>query len=276
MRPILFTIHLGGLKIPIFSYGFMLALSFILGTWIAARRGEKFGFPRDEYYNTTLAVMIGVLIGARLLYVLTTLHEFARNPLDIFAVWKGGLVLYGGLIGGALAAFYYLRKKRLDPATYFDVGAPSVGLGLVLTRIGCFLNGCCFGKPTLLFIGIEFPRNSKPFFQHVAQHLIDPSAPHSLPIYPTQLISSFNGLIIFLFLSYMLQRRKFPWQIWLLLLIYYCVTRFLIEFLRGDKIRGFVGPLSTSQFISLFIFPASVALYFHARRYYMQRSKARK
>lgn len=263
MRPILFEIKFLGLKIPLFSYGVMLAIAFIAAAWIASRRAEKLGYPKDEYYNTTIAVMIGSLLGARLFYVIQNFRDYAGNPLDILKVWEGGLVFYGGLIGGIIGAIYYIRTRKLDASVYFDAGAPSMGIGLFFTRIGCFLNGCGFGKPTTLFWGITFPAHSKAWWQQVQDGLIDINTPHSLPVHPTEPLSSLNGLIIFILFSYLLKKRSFRWQIFLGFLMYYSVSRFVIEILRGDKIRGFVGPLSTSQFVGIFVFLASLLLYIY-------------
>jgi len=256
MRPILFKIF----GIPIHSYGLMLSISFLLGTLIAAKRAEKDGIKEEDYISATLWVMVAIMLGARFFYVIQNISDY-NSILDIFAVWKGGLVLYGGLIGGVLGGILIVRIKKIPVAKYFDAGAPSIGLGVFFTRIGCFLNGCCFGAPTTLPWGLSFPKGTKVFSEQVFQHIISKDDSFSLPVHPTQIYDSLNGIFIFFLLLYLARKRRFYGETMLQFVMIYAVTRFIIEFARGDSIRGFIGPLSTSQFFGIVFFIVAGSLY---------------
>lgn len=265
MKPILFTINLGIIKIPIHSYGVMLALSFFLGTLLAARWAEmREGIKGDEYISITMWVMVAILIGARLFFVIEHWEEYSRRPLNILAVWKGGLVLYGGFFGGVAGGIYLSWKRKISIPRYFDAGAPSIALGIFLTRIGCFLNGCCYGKPTDSPFGVSFPKGSYAYYNHLRNGLISPESSSSLPVHPTELYSSFGGLVLFGIMLLLIRRKKkFDGQYMLEFTILYSVMRFIVEIFRGDHPRWALSFMTTPQVISLILFAVCVPLYLY-------------
>ncbi len=253
MKPVLIDIPVPftNITIPVASYGVMLAISFLMGIYIASRNWGRLGYNPEFVVNTSIWGMIFTLIGARLFYTIQNHYDYfsLTHPsriMNVFKVWEGGLVFYGGLIGGITGTVLYVWKKGEEVLDFLDTIAPSIALGHFFTRIGCFLNGCCYGRPTDLPWGIKFPPGSNP-----ARH-------YSGPIHPTQLYESLAGLILFFLLYYMFKRRKFKGQIFFSYLLLYSGVRFTIEFFRGDAIRGIYGFFSTSQWIGLILFPVSL------------------
>ncbi|NLV16423.1 MAG: prolipoprotein diacylglyceryl transferase [Syntrophomonadaceae bacterium] len=238
MHPIMFEVG----NFRIFSYGFMLALGVAISLILTVRVGRKEGVSEESILDLAIVTVLAGLLGARLFYVLVyDWSYYQNNLLQIFDLRNEGLVWYGGLILGALAALTYLRLKKLPMGKILDLFAPYVALGYAFGRIGCFLNGCCFGKPTTLPWGVIFPG-----LDLVARH-------------PTQLYSSFFALLLFLFLLRLYPRRRFDGQVILSYIIGYAVIRFIIEFFRENLIvwQGF----TVSQVLAVGIALIGVGIY---------------
>jgi phosphatidylglycerol---prolipoprotein diacylglyceryl transferase len=260
MHPILFEIpRLEFLNwvigpIPIRLYGLMIGLGFIFGIIIAARQAKKEGVSPDRVLDLGVYMLLTAIVGSRLLFVLTNLREFADKPLEAFALWKGGLVFYGGLLAAVPVGIWYVRRHGLPVWKTADIMAPSIALGQAFGRLGCFFAGCCFGAPCSGPVCITF------------------SDPHSLaplgvPLFPTQLMESAGSLLIFGALLLLRRAKKFDGQIFWLYALLYAVMRFLIEFFRGDAVRGlyFGDSISTSQIIAIGMFLLSGVMIWRLR-----------
>ncbi len=252
MWPILFKIPLPFLAFPleIRSYGVLIAIGFLIMLSIVSKQAEKEGISSHTIIDLGFWALLWGIIGARILFILTTLDEYKDYPLEVFHIWKGGLVFYGGLIGGALTLIYYCRKYKLNMWHIMDLGALGVTFTHMFGRLGCLAAGCCFGHPTSLPWGITF---------HKEESF---ARPLHTPLHPTQIYEIFVLGLLFLFLYFYLNRRKkFHGQVVLTYFILYSVARFIIEFFRGDEIRGFVlhNMLSTSQLVSVIILLISFA-----------------
>ncbi len=253
------------------SYGLMLALGFLSGIMLAASRAKKVGENPDHIYNISVWIVFSALIGVRLYYVLVNLDEFRVQGEMFFLkryaiVFKNifwpvgadgqigisGLILYGGLIAATTAAVTYLYRNKLSVAKYLDIIAPSLGLGQFFTRIGCFLNGCCFGKPTESSIGMIFPDNSVAGMYYPGIH-----------IHPSQLYNSLAGLVIFLTLLYVERYKRFDGFLALVYFMMYAVIRFSTDFTRHyDSNLRFHG-FTHNQVLGIFVFiiAASIMIY---------------
>ena len=244
MQPIAF--HLGSLSIH--SYGVMIALAFLTGLWTASRRGATVGLSREDIGDVTLWLMVGAILGARTVYVITYWQdEFAGGPLaEIFMIQHGGLVYYGGLIGATLAGAGAIRWKKMPLWKTADALAPSIALGSVFGRIGCLLNGCCYGRACSLPWAIRFP----------ADH-----ATGGAPVHPTELYDAGLNLLLYGFLAWLFRRRKFDGQVFATYLLCYAVTRSLVELFRGDynMAHQHYG-LTPAQLVSVPIFLAGLGL----------------
>jgi len=259
MRPVLFHIPLGFVTLPLYSYGLMLALSLIVGWYITLELCVRDGMDRQVMGRCYMWTAGAALAGARLLYVVTNLDRF-DNFLDIFKVWQGGLVAYGGFLGGFVGAWVFCRIKGIRLLAWADCAVPSLCTGLMITRIGCLLYGCDFGKPFDGKWSIVFPAGSPAFNQQRVEGLLPPSATHSLPVHPAQLYESLNGLML-LGLVFLVRRyRKFSGEMFVAFTMGYAILRYYVEILRADEQRGNVGPLTTSQFIGVTTFLAGAAL----------------
>lgn len=205
----------------------MLALSFFLGVWYVQRLTQRDGKAFEPYLAVAYIFIIGGIIGARLAYVLFHLSDFSGNWSSTFNPFGSdqfgiaGLNLYGGLVLGIIGSFLYCRFKGISVLEVYDYFAPTVGIGLVFGRLGCFLNGCCFGTPTDLPWGISFPPGSIPFSIFQDAHL-----------HPAQIYSSLYGAALFLLLHFVLTRKKFHGQVVALLLTIEAVFRFALEYVR--------------------------------------------
>ncbi len=184
-----------------------------------------------------------------------------RDCLVAFKVWRGGLAYYGGFLFSTAFGLYYLRRHRLPMWRVTDLAGYAIPLGLVFGRLGCVLNGCCFGRPTSSFLGLQFPGRGSAWRAQVEAGVIAKSATAALPVQPTQLYESFACLAIFLYLYFWVRpRKRFDGQLFALFLMLYAVARSAIEILRADERGVILGFLSTSQIISIPLFALGVYL----------------
>ena len=245
--------HIGTFKI--YSYGVMQAIAYIVGIYVAVYYGKKRGLDKDTVIDLSLWIVLGAVVGARLWFVLEDWQYFQGNFVEIFRVWNGGLVFYGGFIGAVIALFIYLKKYKLDSVSIMDMLSPSLAIGIAIGRIGCFLNGCCYGKISFTR-GISFPAKDfpPPYIDQLQKGLIKPGAAHSLPVIPTQLYSSLDGLIIFLILIFLASKVKIKGILVSSLFVLYGIHRFVIDFFRSYSGNALVLRIMTlSQFISICI-----------------------
>ena len=230
-------------------YGVMVALAFVVGLWTASRRGLRSGFAPEKILDLGPWLIIGGLLGARILYVATYWREeFADKPLaEIFMIQHGGLVFYGGFIGASLACIGYARFRRLPLWKLADVLAPSLALGYAFGRIGCLLNGCCYGRVCTLPWAIHFP---------------DSHETHGLALHPTQLYDTFLNLGLYAFLAWWFRRKTFDGQIFAVYLLCYAFTRSFVEYFRGDYSTSHLhGGLTPAHWISIFTLSVGLSLY---------------
>lgn len=265
MKPILFEIPLPffHMSIPLSSYGTMLSLSFLVGVSLGAQDAERQGIDPNDYLTAAVYGMICVILGARLFYILQNWQSYISHLWEIIALWKGGLVFYGGFIGGTIGVGIYVRYKGIPVWKFLDASTPSIALGLFFTRIGCFLNGCCYGRPAQVPWAVRFPRGSNAFYDEIEKGLIASSSDGSLPLHPVQLYESLEGLILFLFFYlYVRKRKSFDGQSFWSFTLAYSVLRYINEIFRGDDIRGYLWApyLSTSQFVGLIMLPLSLGM----------------
>jgi len=249
-------------SLPIYSYGAMLCLSLVVGWFLTLELGSRAGLSRELCANCYFVTAIAALIGARLLYVLSNWHEFG-NLWDVLAVRRGGLVAYGGFLGGFVGSWLYLRQRGVALLPWADVAVPSLASGLFLTRIGCYLFGCDFGKPLssgapgwLRRLG-TFPRwpsdvldgaGSPAWLQHVDQRGLSVSAQTSLPVHPTELYESLAGALLLFMLWRLWKARRFTGQALFAFTFGYGYLRFWLELWRDDLERGSFGPAWPAQF----------------------------
>lgn len=258
MHPELF--RLGPLVIN--SYGLMLALAFIFGLWITHYKAAQRKIDPNEVTNLAFVAMISSIIGARLLYVLFHLDEFRGRWIYTFlpvqedgTIGLGGLILLGGVLGGFLAGSVYVYKKRLPYWKIADSVAPALAFGIFLGRIGCFLNGCCFGKACNLPWGVTFPPHSP------AGYVMG-----NISIHPTQLYASLYGLAIFGILMYLDRKSRFDGFIFGVFLILYGIARFIVDFFRYYENQMFLfAGLGFNQLISLLMLIAGAVILWKRR-----------
>jgi phosphatidylglycerol:prolipoprotein diacylglycerol transferase len=248
------------------TYGFLLALAFILGIWFSAKRAKKQGIQIDWLPDLSLIILITALVGSRFFYVIRHLEEFEGHPWDMInpiqssgEIGIGGLSMFGGLVLAIVCSIIYLRLKKLNVQKIADIVAPSVMLGLGVARIGCFLNGCCFGLPTQSFLGVIFPPDSPAGYFY----------PHT-PLFPIQLVDSLMGFFIFGVLLMIERFKKFDGFTFWLMLAFYSVERFNIDFFRyyeESMIFTKIGGVSFSmnQALTVLIFLISIFMWNHLR-----------
>lgn len=231
--------------LTIHSYGLMIALGILVCVFMGMYRARKYGYKDEAVLDIAIFGILSGFVGAKLLYVLVEFDSFLKNPMDVLG--SEGFVVYGGIIVGALVGILYCRIKKLPCWEYFDLLAPSIAVAQGFGRIGCFLAGCCYGRPTDTFWGVTFPEGS--------------FAPAGVPLIPTQLISSAGDFIITGILLVYSKHNKKAGNVGILYMLLYGIGRFLVECLRSDD-RGTVGLLSTSQFISIGIILLAIILFF--------------
>jgi phosphatidylglycerol:prolipoprotein diacylglycerol transferase len=250
MHPLLFEINLGFAKIPLHTYGFLIAIGFLCGIWTVRTLSVRSKMDPDINADLAFWLLMWGFIGARILFIFTRFEYFMENPLDMLKVWEGGLVFFGGLIAATGYAVFFIRKHKLNVWKMMDVLLPGVTIAHAFGRVGCLSAGCCYGRPTDMPWGIKL--NSE---------LVDEQF-RNIPLHPTQIYESLSLFILFAGLLYIFKHKKFDGQVGLTYFVLYPIIRSIIEIYRGDSIRGFVidGVLSTSQFISILVFAAALAV----------------
>ena len=232
-----FTIH---------GYGLMIGIGVIAAYLTAEYRARKLRLDADQVFSLLIWCLVFGGLGSKLLFCLTMLDVIIADPSYLLHSLANGWVVYGGLIGGVLGGFLFCRYKKINFLSYFDLALPSVALAQGFGRIGCFLAGCCYGRPTDSPIGITFTNSAY--------------APNGISLIPTQLISSGLDFLHFFVLLYIARHKKAEGQVGGFYLIFYSIGRFILEYFRGDMERGRVGELSTSQFIAIFTLIAGIVI----------------
>ena len=248
------------LGVPIHSYGVMLGTSMVVGWFLTMKLAKEDGIPVEAAGQIFMWAAVYSIVGARLLYCIVQFSDLS-SPLDIFKIWQGGLVAYGGMIGGFLASWYNCRRHGIPLLRWADVSAPCVVLGTAITRVGCLLHGCDFGRRAdSLAWAIRFPKGSPAWQDHVQKLDLARDALTSYPVHPTQVYEMLAGLFLFALLMFLRRVRKFSGMVFLGWVIGYGILRPIIEVYRDDDQRGTVGPLSTSQFIGIVSVALGIAL----------------
>jgi phosphatidylglycerol:prolipoprotein diacylglycerol transferase len=249
VRPIL--IDFDGIAIP--SYGVMLAVSFICAIIYVRHAAKKYAISPVIIENLAFYLMVGVIIGGRILYAIFHWHQYENDLLGIVRIWEGGMMFFGGFLGAVLASLLYLRKQKIPVLKIADIIAPAIALGEFFTRIGCFLNGCCFGTPSTLPWAVKFP-----------PHCVAGSSPVSqYALHPTQIFSSLFGLALFFFLNHRLNKVHKTGAVFALYLIFSGMFRFGIDF-----IRYYENPANfwINQIISIAVAGSGLLLYYQVLR----------
>ncbi|NQT06543.1 MAG: prolipoprotein diacylglyceryl transferase [Candidatus Omnitrophica bacterium] len=223
----------------IYAYGFLVSLAFIVTSYLIAKDSQRYSIPKNSLWDFLLLLLIAGLVGARLFHVSLNLSHYIKNPLEIVNIQGGGLAIQGGIIASIIAGAIFLSKNRLPFWKAGDLVMQYLPLGQAIGRIGCFMNGCCFGIPF---------------------------AKDTLLRHPTQVYLSLALLSIYILLRIISQKKRFDGEIFLLYFLLYAPARFMIDFLRGDLTTIFAG-LNMSQMINIILFAVSLVLYYLRRRY---------
>lgn len=220
----------------IYSYGLMVAMGFAAAILLTYIHSSEFGIDKDKIIDFGIVVLLAGIFGARVLYVLINMKYYIIHPLELIDVTKGGLVWYGGFMFGILAGILFAKKNNINFWSGADLFAPFIALAQAIGRIGCFLNGCCYGSevPSNYICSVVFPNES------ILRH-------------PTQIYSSLSLLLLFVILRIWQKKRHFNGEIFLGYVMLYSFTRFCLEFIRGDNPKILSG-LTMSQLISIPVF----------------------
>lgn len=227
MYPVLFEV--GGFSV--YAYGAMLAVAFAVGVFGLTREGKKVGLPEEKLLDMTIWIMVAAIVGSRLLYILLELPRYLANPIAVFQLRSGGLSFHGGLIAGIAVGLWYAKRHKLPQGKVADLVAPFLMLGYGIVRIGCLLNGCCFGRPSSASWALP-------------SAYIDQTLRH-----PTQLYAFVASMIIFAILLWRKNKIRFHGQLFLEFIMLYSIYRFIIEHFR--EVSAYAGFLTLGQAVSL-------------------------
>jgi phosphatidylglycerol:prolipoprotein diacylglycerol transferase len=241
MHPILFKFG----PINIFTYGFFLALGFVSAILLAGREAKRLGLPVGRFYDLCFYIIVASLVGSRLLYVLTELPHFLANPLQIFVLWKGGLIFHGGLVLAVAVAVFYMRRHQMPWRTTFDAMAVGMPVGQIFGRIGCFMAGCCYGKPSDLPWAVTFTHP-------------ETLCPLQEALHPSQLYESLLLIPVFGVLYWLRTRKCFQGQLLLTYLLLAGSVRFLVEFFRNPF--DYRGPVLLWEMPATQVFALGIAM----------------
>ncbi len=240
MHPELF--HVGAFHLR--SFGTMMAVAFLAGTWLGLREARRLSLDEDRFINVILITLVASVLGARALYVIEHLAEFRRSWGSVLALWEGGLTLYGGVVAGTLGGLIAAQRLGLPRWRVADALAPSLAIGTMFGRVGCFLNGCCYGHPTLLPWGVKFPPGSFASLEF-----------GDTPVHPSQLYNAAAGLVMFLVLWGLRKRLRAPGVLFWTFIVMFALLRIPIDMTRSYEpdavlVRGAI-EVTESQATSL-------------------------
>lgn len=256
MHPILFD--LGFFQLP--TYGPLMVTALVTAMLLAIRQGKVEGLDSGRLFDFSTWLIVVALVGAKVLMMVTDWRTYWEHPSEIISLstLRAGGVFYGGFIAAVLFAWWYARVHDLPIWKVYDAYAPGIALGLGIGRLGCFAAGCDYGKPTASFLGVVF---TNPIANQIS------GTPLGIRIHPTQLYETLAGVLIFAVLMWLYRRKSFDGQIFASYLGLYAAARFGLEFLRGDRDRGFVfgDAVSTSQFIAILAICIAAVLYWRLR-----------
>ena len=248
MHPILFEIG----HWPVYSYGVLLAAAYLAGLQLAVVRARHAGIDPARVMDLGIYLIIAALVGAKLMLILTEFQYFRSNPAELFSLVRAGGVFYGGLIVSFLTGLFLVRRYKLPVWSTADMYAPGIALGHVVGRLGCLMAGCCYGRQAGVPWAITFT-------DPVAQANV--GTPLGTPLHPTQLYDAGAELLILIVLLATERKgRRFPGRTFWLYILLYAISRFIVEIYRGDP-RGTVMGFSTSQFVSIVIFPIALIMF---------------
>jgi len=225
MYPILYKIG----PITLYTYGFFLALGFFIAILVAGREAKRLGLSEGNFFDLCFYILLAAIVGSRLLFVIVDPGPFLQNPLKIFAIWEGGLVFHGGLIAALATAFFLMRRYKMAWRPTFDALAVGMPLGVTFGRIGCFMAGCCFGRPSSLPWAVRFTNPES-------------LCPIQEPVHPTQLYEAILSLMVFGVVFWLRKRKRFDGQILATYLLLAGLVRFTVEFFRADTLLDPRGP----------------------------------
>lgn len=244
MFPVLFEIG----PLTLYTYGFFVALGVVVAIFFARFEARRLDMNPDRIMDLCFYLVIAAIVGSRLFYVATNLDYFFRAPLDVFKIWNGGLVFYGGFIGAVIVAVVFVKAYKLPLGKTADIAGMAIPLGHTFGRIGCFFAGCCYGQACQLPWAITF-------------HQPDSLAPLDTPVHPTQLYSAAGNLLIFLVLFSVRRRKRFDGQLFWLYIMSYGLIRSVIEIFRGDYRGGYLfAHVSISQLLGVSLAAAALVI----------------
>jgi phosphatidylglycerol:prolipoprotein diacylglycerol transferase len=246
MHPILFKIG----PITIYTYGVMVAIGILVGSFILLKLAEKEGISKEDISDTAFWTVLAGIVGSRIFFFVYN-PEYLNPWYRIFYFWEGGLVWYGGVVFGALTAFFFIKKRKIPVWKFADIVSIPLSIGLGFGRIGCTMAGCCYGKECHLPFAITFK---------------DPNsaAPLGIPLYPTQPVSAIANFLIAGVLYLLYRRKKADGEIFGFYLILYGTFRFLIEFWRATP-KEILNLLSNNQVISIIMVVAGLIIVYYRR-----------
>lgn len=236
---------------PVYSYGVLLAASYLAALQLAVVRGRRVGLDGSRIMDLGIYIIIAALVGAKLMLLIVDFDYFVSQPDQLLSLVRAGGVFYGGLLAALVVGLLLARRYQLPAWTTADLAAPGIALGHVIGRFGCLLAGCCYGRPTDVSWAITFT-------DPVAAANV--GTPLGIPLHPTQLYDAGAELLILILLLVTERRgRPFPGRTFWLYILLYAISRFIVEIYRGDD-RGTMLGLSTSQFISVVLVPLAIGM----------------
>jgi phosphatidylglycerol:prolipoprotein diacylglycerol transferase len=271
--------------VPVFGYGFMLFMGFLAASWAGTRRAIKAGLDGGIVYDVAMMILFAGIIGARIFYcikyperVFGGKHGLGELFIAAINLTQGGLVFYGGMILGTVAYFVFCKKKSINPLLLADVIVPAIFVGLAFGRIGCFLNGCCFGDLCAQGWAVQFPQGSVPYQALLQRGLIEPGAAFSPGLHPSQLYSSLNAFVLAAVTAFYTKYKTRNGAVLALGWLLYPITRYGLEILRSDElnvivslkaflfwgpeIANFQSPFTISQWISIGLLTSGIIFTF--------------
>ncbi len=256
-------IELPLIGIPLFGYGFMILLGFLTASWLCRREAEKRGLPGEKIFDLMIFIVLAGVVGARIFYVVQFYDEFFSGEpwYKVFAIWTGGLVFYGGFLAAFFAGWWYLKRNKLPVLRVLDTCAAFLPVGMAFGRIGCWLNGCCWGwrcKEYLPELLNRFPVESAIYQAHLASGYVSRAAEKTASVQPIQLFDSMHSWVIFLLLWWNLRCKHPEGTVTFLFVVLYGMGRFTLELLRGDH-HVVYGTITVSQGISLAMIAGGIA-----------------